>query len=232
MNFYDRLVAFEKRLQADMANIFNPTHLCLGQEEVPVAIHENVRPQDWVFSTHRAHGHALAKGVSEQALWDEIHGLETGINGGFSGSQGFSDIKNHFYCTAIVGGSVGIATGVAYALKLNKSDAISICCIGDAGTEQGVFWEAVNFAALHKLPIAFICENNQNSVDAHISERQATPISPRAEAFGLKLGGSVEGAMKLARNGIPSFHEQMVVLKCDHLNMATMLPDLGQRRAG
>ncbi len=64
-NFYDRLVTFEKRLKAEMMNVFNPTHLCLGQEEVPVAMHENIQPQDWFFSTHRAHGHALAGRLDE-----------------------------------------------------------------------------------------------------------------------------------------------------------------------
>lgn len=226
MNFADRLRKFERRLQEDMHNIHCPTHLCLGQEEVPQALYDNVKSEDWVFSTHRAHGHALAKGVNEQALWDEIHGLETGLNGGFSGSQGFSDPSHNFHCSAIVGGLVGVATGVAYSLKQDKKDAIVVCCIGDAGTEQGVFWESLNFAVLHKLPIAYICENNGKSVDALITERQATPIMPRVKAFGLMLGGSVEGAMRFARQNIPAFHEQRVSLQCDHLNMSTLLPQV------
>ena len=226
MNFTDRLIRFERRLQDDMVNIHNPTHLCLGQEEVPQALFDNLRPEDWVFSTHRAHGHALAKGVDEQKLWDEIHGLESGLNGGFAGSQGFSDPHNNFYCTAIVGGLVGVATGVAFALKLQKADAIVVCCIGDAGTEQGVFWEAANFAALNQLPIAFICENNGKSVDALLVERQATPISPRVKAFGLMLGGSVDGAINFARQNRPAFHEQIVSLQCDHLNMSVMMPQV------
>jgi len=224
MNFTERLIAFEKRLQADMNNIHNPTHLCLGQEEVPQAMYDNLKPEDWVFSTHRAHGHALAKGVDEQELWDEIHGYKSGLNGGFSGSQGFSDPKRNFYCTAIVGGLVGVATGVAYALKLERSSAMVVCCIGDAGTEQGVFWESINFAALHQLPIAYICENNGKSVDALISERQATAITPRVKAFGISIGSSVESAIRFARDGIPSFYEAKTLLKCDHLNMSVLLP--------
>ena len=226
MNFTDRLIKFERRLQDDMQNIFNPTHLCLGQEEVPQALYDNLKLDDWVFSTHRAHGHALAKGIPEWELWDEIHGLESGLNGGFAGSQGFSSPKHNFYCTAIVGGLVGVATGVAYALKQDKKDAIVVCCIGDAGTEQGVFWESINFAALHKLPIAYICENNGKSVDALFAERQATPITPRVKAFGLMLGGSTEGAIRFARQNVPAFHEQKVTLRCDHLNMAPLLPQV------
>lgn len=227
MNFTERLIAFEHRLQRDMQNIHTPCHLCLGQEQVPQALHDHLKPQDWVFSTHRAHGHALAKGVSEQELWDEIHGNETGLNGGLSGSQGFSDQKNNFYCTAIVGGLVGAAVGVALAIKYDQSDAIAVCCIGDAGTEQGVFWEAANFVVLNKLPIAFICENNGMSVDSPIAERQATSVTQRAKAFGLMLGGTTEGALRFARNGIPAFHEQKCKLACDHLNMALVMPDLG-----
>jgi TPP-dependent pyruvate/acetoin dehydrogenase alpha subunit len=225
--FAERLIAFEKRLQRDMQNIYTPTHLCLGQEEVPQALYDNLRPEDWVFSTHRAHGHALAKGVSEQGLWDEIHGLSSGLNGGFSGSQGFSDRSCNFYCSAIVAGLVGVAVGVAYAIKQDKSDAIVVCCIGDAGTEQGVFWEALNFSALHQLPIAFICENNKMSVDSPIKERQHMNISHRVRAFGVMLGGSTEGAIRYARGGIPAFHEQRCRLTCDHLNMAALMPDLG-----
>jgi TPP-dependent pyruvate/acetoin dehydrogenase alpha subunit len=227
--FTERLQRFERRLLDDMHNIFCPTHLCLGQEEVPAALHEHLKPADWLFSTHRAHGHALAKGVSEQALWDEIHGLETGLNQGFAGSQGFVDPSVNFHCSAIVGGLIGVATGTAYALKLNQADAIAVCCIGDAGTEQGVFWEAANFAVLNKLPIAFICENNQYSVDAHISERQATPMSSRAKAFGLHLGGSVEGAIRFARGNVPSFHEQRVTRACNHLDMACLLDYAGKK---
>lgn len=213
----------------DMHNIHNPVHLCLGQEQVPQALHDNLQPGDWVFSTHRAHGHALAAGVEEQKLWDEIHGLDTGLNGGFAGSQGFSDPSRNFHCSAIVGGLVGVATGTAMALKLNRSDSIVVCCVGDAGTEQGVFWESINFAVLNKLPIAFICENNEKSVDADILERQATPITPRAKAFGLMIGQHTEAAMRFARDGQASFHEHKCRLNCDHLNMSVMLPDLGMK---
>ncbi len=226
MSFTERLISFERRLQADMANIHNPTHLCLGQEEVPQALYDNLQPGDWVFSTHRAHGHALAAGVNEQALWDEIHGLDTGLNGGFSGSQGFSDPSCNFHCSAIVGGLVGVAAGTAMALKLNKSDAIVVCCVGDGAVEQGVWWEAANWSVLNNLPIAFIVENNGKSVDADILERQATPITPRAKAFGLMIGPHVEGAMRFARSGQAAFYEHKCKLQCDHLNMSVLMPQV------
>jgi len=222
--FIEKLQAFERRLQENMKRIFVPVHLCLGQEGVPADLHEHLRPEDWLFSTHRNHGHYLAKGGSEKKLWDEIMGLESGLNQGFSGSQGISDKSINFHASAIVGGLVGVATGTAYALKLDGSKAIAVCCVGDGGTEAGVFWEAANWAVLNQLPIAFIVENNGKSVDALLSERQATPLIPRAAAFGLKISGNVEGALHMARDGKPSFHEAKVQLACDHINLGALLP--------
>lgn len=222
--FIAKLQAFERRLLAGMKHIHVPVHLCLGQEGVPADLHEHMERGDWLFSTHRNHGHFLAKGGSEQKLWDEIHGLETGINQGFSGSQGISDKSINFHASAIVGGLVGVATGTAYALKMDGSNSIAVCCVGDGGTEAGVFWESVNWAVLNKLPIAYIVENNGMSVDARLAERQATPLVPRAAAFGLRISGNVEGALRMARDGKPSFHEAKVQLACDHINMGALLP--------
>ena len=203
--FAQRVRQFEQRLLANMKDIFVPVHLCLGQESVAADIHDHIRKEDWLFSTHRNHGHYLAKGGSEQKLWDEIHGLESGMNQGFSGSQGISDKSINFHASAIVGGLVGAATGTAYALKLDGSKAIVVCCVGDGGTEAGVFWEAANWAVLNRLPIAFIVENNGMSVDSPIHERQATPLVPRAAAFGLRISGTVQGALELATPSLPSF---------------------------
>lgn len=222
--FRARVTAFENRLLANMKNVFVPVHLCLGQEGVAADLHDHLRSEDWLFSHHRNHGHYLAKGGSEEKLWDEIMGLESGLNGGFAGSQGISDASINFHASAIVGGLVGVAAGTAYALKMDKSKAIAVCCVGDGGTEAGVFWEAANWAALHKLPIAFIVENNGMSVDAKIEERQATPLVPRAAAFGLRISSNVQGALQMARSGRPSFHEAHVKLACSHIYMANLLP--------
>lgn len=222
MSFRNELVEFEIRLQRELPDIYCPIHLCLGTEHVAEALHECLRPEDWLFSYHRAHGHYKAKGGDMDALYDEIMGKSTGINGGFSGSQEFSDPARNFHCSAIVGGLVGVATGTALGLQLRGVDAVVVCMIGDAGTEQGVFWESINFAALHRLPIAYICENNGLSVDSEIKDRQAMPIIPRIEAFGINIERSVQKAIARARLGIPSFYEAHVTRRCAHINMATM----------
>lgn len=227
--FISAIRGFETRLQENMKDVFCPVHLSLGHEGVAADIHEVFKPGDWIFSNHRNHGHYMACGGDMEGLWLEIMGSPKGINKGFSGSQGFNDERRNFHASAIVGGLVGVATGTAYAIKMDKSPNVVICCVGDAGTEGGVFWESLNFAALHSLPIAFICENNGMSVDSPISERQATPISPRVEAFGINLASTVQEAIETAREGVPTFHEAIVRLECDHLNLSTLLPGLGLR---
>lgn len=227
----ERIRQFERRLQQNMMDIFCPVHLCLGHEQVAADLHYALEPEDWLFSYHRNHHHYLAKGGSEEKLWDEIMGLPTGLHGGFAGSQSISDESINFHSSAIVGGMVGVATGAAYALKMNKSKAVVVCCVGDAGTEGGVFWESLNFAALHMLPIAYICENNGMSVDARLDERQARPLIPRVQSFGVLAHTTVSAAIEAARQGVPSFHEALVKLECDHLNMSSMMPtDLYQQK--
>ena len=220
--FIARVRAFETRLLAHMDEIYCPVHLSLGQEAVAADIHEVIRPEDFLYSTHRNHHHFLAKGGKEEELWDEIMGLPSGLNQGFAGSQGISDKRINFHASAIVGGLVGAAAGTAYALKMDKKDAIAVCCVGDGATEAGVFWETANWAALHQLPLAIIIENNGMSVDSPIEERQFETISHRAEAFGLAKARYVWEAIEWAREGTPSFYEAHVKLECDHINMATL----------
>jgi TPP-dependent pyruvate/acetoin dehydrogenase alpha subunit len=220
--FIEKVRSFELRLLENMKDVFVPTHLSLGQEGVAADLYECLRPGDWLFSTHRNHHHYLAKGGKEQALWDEIMGLPTGINGGFAGSQAITEAAINFHSSAIVGGLVGVAAGTAYALK--GSGQVVVCCTGDGGTEAGVFWESLNFAALYKLPIAYICENNGKSVDAKIAERQATPLGPRVSAFGIRVCNSVQYAVASARQGVPSFHEAKVTLECEHIYCGALSP--------
>lgn len=214
-----RLRAFEARCAEAMPSLKCSVHLCKGQEIVPEILFENLLPDDWLFSTHRNHGHYLAKGGSEEKLWDEIQGLPSGVNGGFSGSQSFCDTRIKFHATAIVGGLIGVATGTALGLKLDGSPHRVVCCLGDAATEQGIFWESANFAALHRLPILFVCENNRLSVHAPIKARQASPIALRAYAFGLRVYRGPKGLRRAFKEGkLPAFVEVAVHRDCNHVS--------------
>ena len=218
MTFRERLVAFEERCARDMPNLKCSVHLCSGQEAVPEALSGLLTPEDWLFSTHRNHGHYLAKGGSEEKLWNEILGKDTGVNGGFSGSQSYSDSSINFHATAIVGGLIGVATGTALALKLRGSSARVVCAIGDAATEQGVFWESLNFAALHKLPIVFVCENNGLSVHAPLRARQSSPLAVRVTAFGIRYAHGVKKIRMALSRRLPAFVEVDVVRKANHVS--------------
>lgn len=222
MTFRERLRAFELGLQERMGEFQCSVHLCLGQEDVPAVLHESLRPQDWLFSTHRSHGHFLAKGGSEARLLAEIEGLEDGVNGGFSGSQSFCDPAINFHSTAIVGGLIGVAVGTALALKRRGADAIVVCCIGDAATEQGVFWESANFAALHKLPLLFVCEDNGLSVHAPLRLRQARPLQPRVAAFGVNCWVGLDGLRQALRAPqlpyLPAFVHVPCERACAHVS--------------
>jgi len=211
-DFALRLRAFEKRCERTVFNC--PVHLSIGQEAVPEFLHGFLDPGDWLFSTHRNHGHYLAKGGSEQNLWNEITGSPDGINGGFSGSQCFSDPSINFHASAIVGGLVGVAVGTALALQLSNSDAVVVCCIGDAACEQGVFWESLGFAVLKRLPIVFICENNGYSIHVPFEERQPATISGRVASFGIRMP---VGLAELSRDSLPAFVEVACRRDCSHV---------------
>ena len=221
--FCERLRDFEHRILDNLDKIACPCHLSLGQEAVSEAIHENIQRDDWLFSTHRNHGHYLAKGGSEDKLWDEILGLDSGLNGGHAGSQSICDPSINFYASSIVGGSVGIAVGAALASK--GTGHLVVCCLGDAATEQGVFWESVSFAVVKQLPILFLCENNGLSIDVPIQERQPHKENQpaalwfRVTSFGLRnlpgTLGYIPMAFKLARNE-PIFMEIQVKREGKH----------------
>ncbi len=163
-----------------------PVHFAHGQESVPAAINLLIKKTDYLFSHHRSHGYYLAKKCPVEKLFAELHGKKTGANGGIAGSQDISYEKNRFFSGAILAGSISIAVGTAISLKIKKSKNISISAFGDAATEQGIFWESLNYSSLHKLPILFICENNNLSVLTPQNERQAgESISNKSKSFGV-----------------------------------------------
>jgi TPP-dependent pyruvate/acetoin dehydrogenase alpha subunit len=150
-----------------------PTHLCIGQEAVATGVCAALRASDLAVSGHRAHGHYLAKGGSLEKMIAEIYGKATGCCGGKGGSMHLVDLEAGFMgSTAIVGGTIPIGVGLGLSLQLSGVDDISVVFLGDGAVEEGVFYESANFAALRKLPVLFVCENNLYSVYSPLSVRQ------------------------------------------------------------
>lgn len=150
-----------------------PTHLSVGQEGVAAAVGLALRPTDLAVSGHRAHAHYLAKGGNLPRMIAEIYGKATGCARGKGGSMHLVDEEAGFMgSTAIVGGTVPVGVGLAYAAKLRRTRQVSCVFLGDAVAETGVFFESVNFAVLKKLPVLFICENNLYSVYSPLRVRQ------------------------------------------------------------
>lgn len=167
-----------------------PIHLSIGQEACAVALAEMLTKDDQMVSTHRGHAHYLAKGGTAEGLIHELYGKKTGCSRGHGGSMHLVDLGNGFAgSTSIVGGTIPVGVGIAFANKVRgKKDLVAIC-IGDAAIEQGVFHESANFAALHNLRVVFWCENNSYSCYTHIAERQPERHSmlPVARAHSLKF---------------------------------------------
>jgi len=150
-----------------------PTHLSIGQEAVSAAYSSNVLKSDFAISTHRAHAHYLAKGGSLKAMIAEIYGKSSGCAKGKGGSMHLIDRSVNFMgSSAIVGNSIPVGVGIGLSIKLKKTKQVSTVFLGDGSTEEGVFFESVNFASLKKLPVLFICENNLYSVYSPMSVRQ------------------------------------------------------------
>ena len=163
-----------------------PIHFAHGQESVPAAVNLLVKNKDYLFSHHRSHGYYIAKKAPVKKLFAELYGKVSGANSGIAGSQDISYEKNRFYSGAILAGSISIGVGAAMSLKIKKSKNIVISGFGEAATEQGIFWESLNYSSLHKLPILFICENNNLSVLTSQKERQSgESISNKSKSFGI-----------------------------------------------
>ena len=150
-----------------------PTHLCTGQEAVAAAVGLALNKSDLAVSTHRAHGHYLGKGGDFKKMIAEIYGKRNGCSSGKGGSMHLIDKSVGFMgSTAIVGGTIPIGVGLALSFNLKKTTQISCVFFGDGSTEEGVFYESINFAVLKKLPVLFICENNLYSVYSPLKVRQ------------------------------------------------------------
>ena len=149
-----------------------PTHLSIGQEAIAVGVCANLTSQDQVLSTHRAHAHYLAKGGCLNSMMAEIYGKASGCSKGMGGSMHLIDTSVGFMgSTAIVGNTIPVAVGLALEKKLTRKKVL-LGVFGDGANEEGAFYESVNFAIIHSLPILFICENNLYSVYSGLEVRQ------------------------------------------------------------
>ena len=161
-------------------------HLYVGEEAVAVGACEALRRDDYITSTHRGHGHCLAKGADVGRMFGELLGKVDGYCRGKGGSMHIADHENgNLGANAIVGGSSGIATGAAFSAKARGTDQVAVCFVGEGALGQGVLYEVLNMAVLWNLPVIYACENNLYNEYTHYSETTAGDVLERALGFGI-----------------------------------------------
>jgi acetoin:2,6-dichlorophenolindophenol oxidoreductase subunit alpha len=207
IRMYRRMVMirlFEEQVNELYTRALMPglAHLYIGEEAVAVGICEGLLPTDYITSTHRGHGHCLAKGASPDRMFAELLGKEAGYCRGKGGSMHIADpATGNLGANAIVGGSAGIATGAALASKRLGKDDVAVCFFGEGALGQGVLYEVMNLASLWKLPVIYVCENNLYTEYTHYSETTAGDILARGTAFGVPAE-SVDGQDVRAVNAV------------------------------
>jgi acetoin:2,6-dichlorophenolindophenol oxidoreductase subunit alpha len=168
-------------------------HLYTGEEAVAVGICEALRNDDYITSTHRGHGHCVAKGAAPDRMFAELLGKEAGYCKGKGGSMHIADpATGNLGANAIVAGSAGIATGAAFSAKHAGNGQVAVCFFGEGALGQGVVYEVMNLAALWKLPVIYVCENNMYTEYTHFTETTAGDVLARGQAFGVP-SESVDG---------------------------------------
>ncbi len=198
IRMYRRMVMirlFEEQVNELYTRALMPglAHLYVGEEAVAVGICEALKPSDYITSTHRGHGHCVAKGASPDRMFAELLGKEAGYCRGKGGSMHIADpATGNLGANAIVGGSAGIATGAALSSKRLGTGQVAVCFFGEGALGQGVLYEVMNLAALWKLPVIYVCENNLYTEYTHYSETTAGDILSRGTAFGVHAE-SVDG---------------------------------------
>ena len=232
--YHDMLLIrrFEERLNEVFleGEVSGTCHLCIGQEAVPVGTSAALAPGDYLAGTHRGHGHFLAKGGDAKRILAEVFGREAGYSRGRGGSQHMASFEIGFLgSNGITGGGLPIATGAALALKQTRKPNVVVAMMGDGAANQGVFHECLNMAALWKLPVVYVCENNLYAMSMPVARGFATSsISARVRGFGLStrvvdgndvlaVADAVSTAAGRAREGKgPAFIECMTYRWCGH----------------
>ena len=183
-----------RRLEEELARIFpsdkikSPMHLSIGQEAVAVGVCEALAPQDVVFGTYRSHAYFLAKGGDMRRMTAELYGKVDGCARGKAGSMHLIETSRGIMgASGVVATTIPHAVGFAWACRHQQKDIVTVSFFGDGASEEGVFYESLNFAALKQLPMIFICENNQYAIHTHQKKRQAVPdIAAKGAAFGIR----------------------------------------------
>jgi pyruvate dehydrogenase E1 component alpha subunit len=205
-------------------------HLYIGQEAVAVGVSAHLRQDDYVLSTHRPHGHALAKGVSANAIMAELFGKGTGACKGKGGSMHIGDMNvGMLPAIAIVGGNAPIAAGAALAFKLQESGRVSVCYFGDGAANEGAWHEALNAAAIWDLPVIYVCENNLYAASTPFNLAfRIENVAQRAQAYGIPAmlvdgndlmavyRAAQEAVARARQGGGPSLIECMTYRLCGH----------------
>ena len=178
-------------------------HLYIGEEAIAVGICESLHRDDYITSTHRGHGHCLAKGASPDRMFAELLGKEAGYCKGKGGSMHIADpASGNLGANAIVGGSAGIATGAAFSAKYRGTKQVAVCFFGEGALGQGLLYEEMNLAKLWNLPVIYVCENNMYNEYTHYSETTAGDVLARPESFGIPAeavdGQDVRAVYKVA----------------------------------
>jgi TPP-dependent pyruvate/acetoin dehydrogenase alpha subunit len=198
LRMYRQMVAirqFEAQVNELYTRALMPglAHLYIGEEAVAVGVCEALQQTDYITSTHRGHGHCLAKGASPDRMFAELLGKKAGYCKGKGGSMHIADpATGNLGANAIVGGSVGIATGAAFSARSLGNGRVAVCFFGEGALGQGVLYEEMNLAQLFKLPVIYVCENNLYNEYTHYKETTAGDVLSRATAFGLEAA-SVDG---------------------------------------
>jgi acetoin:2,6-dichlorophenolindophenol oxidoreductase subunit alpha len=184
-----RIRMFEEQVNELYTRALMPglAHLYSGEEAIAVGICEALKKEDYITSTHRGHGHCLAKGATPNLMFAELLGKEAGYCHGKGGSMHIADpATGNLGANAIVGGSMGIASGAAFSAKYLNNGLVAVCFFGEGALGQGLLYEVLNIAQLWKLPVIYVCENNHYNEYTHYSETTAGDICARATAFGVR----------------------------------------------
>lgn len=187
--------------------IWSGYHPYTGQEAVAAGCCSQLRREDCLLGNHRSHCHAVAKGSSTREVLTEMMGRQTGVSGGLGGAMQFIHAENNLFCGSVVGSNIPLAAGMAFAMKEKETDGVVMCMFGDGGSNTGSFHEGLNLAALWKLPVIYILENNQFAEAMPVAESVAcSPLSKRARAYDLEEitvdGNDVEAVFEATARAI------------------------------